>query len=433
MDIELKLYATPPKFKKMFEDTKREIVILAGRGVGKTASCITPMCIEDCINYKRNVLLFWPSARQRNAWFERFETWLSVTGLFEKVKGDIQSLRCYNGSILTFSDTSARSLGKLRGERYQRLYIDESQDAFRTNAEIRHFKTVTTGLFTQGGAIRYFGTMKSENSWWVNKVREVDLDPTNISLYRYTYRDVDHIDLCYIEAERNANDPKTVSEEFECIPYGNTSLLFGRALGHSTLQPITLEDTQRSIVGLDVGGKDYWALSSFYKKQEVDLLYWTGYKIDTAKTYILEFCKKTNAKSLIVEDTQAARFALSSFEPTLWANSNTSLHYVVMTQKLKADMVVNLSHELHTEGNKLRFQYRLDHEPNIQMESFGEVTKDVTKSGLKSYKGLHGQHDDIVMARLMAYNGYNHSDTIFPRSSKSLQVSNFYKATARSL
>lgn len=153
------------------------------------------------------------------------------------------------------------------------------------------------------------------------------------------------------------------------------------------------------VAGVDWGQSDDYStlcIIDSTDNREVLIERWRQMRYEDIRARIIQRCKQWRVEYLIPEKNAASSNVEALADELYVAGADVTLSPVAMTNKLKSSLVTTFYEGVHTSGLKLLDNESANHELRIFRSS-------QTTTGLYTYEAPPGQHDDTVIARMLAY------------------------------
>ena len=389
---------TLPRLHQAQQQIKRERkrfnVLCNGRRFGKNV-LLQDFAVEDALAGRAPVAWSAPTYKQL------LEDWRTLGDTLAPVvtrkNEQEKQLALMGGGTIDF--WSLENPDAIRGRKYRRFIVNEAGivpsllDVW--NAVIR-----PTLIDLKGGA--YFsGTPKGMNGFW-HLFNEHGEDWARWQMSSYANP---HIDKAELDALRNSLTERAWQQEImaQFLPDGSGVFRNVRAL--SVLQREAAEPGREYLIGVDWGRTNDNTVCSVWdiaRRREVALDTYTGVPFGVQYERVTALAKGYNDALVMAEanaqqDAHIEELAKRGVRVMPFTTTNATKAYAV--ERLAGSM----------ERGDVQFQD--DEGGMLEMEA---MESSRTPSGLVKFAAPEGLHDDVPMARMIAYSGIAESGSLFP-------------------
>lgn len=375
------------------------ITICSPRQCGKSFTIITLLLME-CINHKNfKAVVLTPSYQLARKQFEDITKLIQdIPNLTTSINKTNFEIKFFNGSVIVYK--SVESKDRLRGDTANILIVDEA--AFCDKQTVLECYSYVN---TTNGSILLFSTpkFKSDNCLFYTFYSKALRGDRNC--YYVNFNDYDLSKLLTEERKQLYREsmPKLIYKcEIEGLFIDNESELWN-------IEPVlfngAIPDNQM-VMGVDWSSGtngDYTVLSTFNSNKQMVAMHRFNDKtpIDTI-TYIVNILKEGAIKKIVVENNSIGKVYLDMLRKEVSKNHlRTQIIEFNTNNTTKRQIIEQLQLEIQNKGG-----ITLLDTPELKLE-FASFEVQRTPSGLITYQGAKGYHDDIVMAVSIALYGFS--------------------------
>ena len=367
------------------QERKRFNVLCNGRRFGKNV-LLQDFGVESALARRQ------PCAWAAPTYKQLLEDWRTLSNTLAPVtvrrNEQEKQLSLIGGGVLDF--WSLENADAIRGRRYARFIVNEA--GIVTNLLDVWNMVIRPTLIDLRGDAYFSGTPKGMNGFWAL----FNMDAAEWARWQMNTYANPHVPHSEIDALKGTLSERAWQQEImaQFLPDGAGVFRNVRAL--STLQPQAPEENTQYIIGVDWGRVNDETVCSVWhagKKHEVFLDRYTGVPFNLQYERI-ETLAKRYGDALVIAEANAAQDVhietLARMGARVMAFQTTNATKSVGVDALAGAM----------ERSDILLQ--ADEQGILQMESFESGR---TPSGLVKYSGPEGGHDDIPMARMIAFSG----------------------------
>lgn len=387
-------------FDLYFQHPKNSIfVIKSGRQRAKTHT-LQNLIMYECINKpKHHIIVLTPTYSLCRKFFKDLtDLLLPIPKLIKNANSSVLEIELYNNAMITLK--SAESKNNLRGLNCHTLLIDEG--AFinlDTALECFNFVNVSQGNIIIA-------------STPLTKDEENNLFAKYWFMAQRGEKNVYSIDFCSYDTSALLT-PERKEMYRKQLPYNIfQNEIEGNFLELSNnlwnIQPILRNDVPKTdwfVGGIDWATnekQDETSFSIFNSDKQMYQLYHFNDKSPTETIdFIVNILKQFPIKKLVIEKNSIGSIYLDLLKKKVSQNNiRTNIIPFITTNESKRKIIESMQLEIMNQTTS----FLSDNELILQYSSYEMQT---TKSGLITYNGANGYHDDIIMSNALALSAFS--------------------------
>ena len=364
--------------REILKSDKKEIVIAAGRGFGKSMLCAY-LCLKELLKDNRRVLVVAPTYGLTERVLRHIEQWTAIG--FPSIRDRISYSPTPHIKTEWGSSLECRSAEKpvgILGERYDLVVVDEASKIPRKTWEIYIYPTTQI----KGGKILYISTPWGEN--WFHEIW--------IRTKGFQFRSIDNP---YFK-KKDWEEARKVLPEAVFQQEHEASFLPDAAAVFRGIDKIVKDDALRDVItghryvmGVDLGKHNDFTVLTVIDKWNNNVVYFDRFKkieYPFQKKRIIATAKRYNNARIVVDSTGVGEPIKDDLE-----RSGLFIDDYHFSGKSKKELVEKLS---------IFIENQYIHIPNIavlidELKVFGY---EITEKRNITYSAPQGLHDDCVIS-----------------------------------